>query len=127
MARRTLKIDRSRRDEYRVVGSAEIRERKLNVDLVSAYESPHGAPIASLRGYVGSEYLFRVLGIHKEGLDTIHCWEIIYSLSEALRKAGIIDAAMYKSDVIEVVSTALGVTRQRARRGSGNINFQIRS
>jgi hypothetical protein len=121
---RARKVNEARHQEYKVVGSAEIRNGRLNVYLVSAFESPHGTPIASLRGYVGSEYLFRVLATHKEGLDTIYCWEIIYSLCEALRKAGITDATMHKNDVIEVVSAALGITRQRARRALDILTFR---
>jgi hypothetical protein len=124
LGQRARKVDEARHQEYKVIGTAEIRNGRLNVHLVSAFESPHGTPIASLRGYVGSEYLFRVLATHKEGLDTIYCWEIIYSLCEALRKAGISDATMHKNDLVEVVFTALGTTRQRARRALDMLTFK---
>ena len=123
-AQQARKVNEARHQEYKIVGSAEIRNGRLNVYLVSAFESPHRTPIASLRGYVGSEYLFRVLATHKEGLDTIYCWEIIYSLSEALRKAGITDATMHKNDVVEVMSTALGITRQKARKALDILTFR---
>jgi hypothetical protein len=124
LAHRARKINEARYQDYKVVGSAEIRNGRLNVNLVSPFESPHGTPIASLRGYVGSEYLFRVLATYKEGLDTIYCWEFIYSLCEALQKAGITDATVHKNDVIEVVSAALGITRQRARRALDILTFK---
>ena len=124
MAQPAQKVDKVRHREYKVVASAQIRSGRLTVDLISVYDSPHELSIANLRGYVASEYLFRVLESAKESIDAIYCWDIIYSLCEALRKANIKDATANRNDIVDMISVALNITQRRARKALEILTFR---